>query len=222
MSNIDFGTSYKRFVRYFWDPEPKNDDPNSSPIWCLGQRYSAERRPPTTAPKAPASPSLPATNTDTKDPNDSETVILSNDIPSSQRKSDINGAPMAETSTSEEERGWPSEFLDDFESRFWFTYRSHFPPIAKSIDLQANATLTLAVRLRSQLGDQGGFTSDTGWGCMIRSGQCVLGSAIARVKLGRGNDFPYNIAEIGELIWDRLAKRHETGRGEEDTIVVRG
>lgn len=188
MTNIDFGTSYKRFVRYFWDPEPKNDDPSSSPIWCLGQKYSAEQRP-TTISKAPASPSLPATNIDSRDPNDSETVILSNDIPSSQRKSDINGGSMAEASTSEEERGWPSEFLDDFESRFWFTYRSHFPPIAKSIDPQANSALTLAVRLRSQLADQGGFTSDTGWGCMIRSGQCVLGNAIAIVKLGRGITF---------------------------------
>lgn len=184
MSNIDFGTGYRRFVRYFWDPEPKNDDPNRSPIWCLGQRYSADANIDTVPPRASTSatnPTSPRFDLTT----DNETVIIHND-PSSQRISDTDSKLVAESSTSEEERGWPSDFLDDFESRFWFTYRSHFPPIARSTEPQSNSSLTLAVRIRSQLGDQAGFTSDTGWGCMIRSGQCVIANALARLKLGRG------------------------------------
>lgn len=46
--------------------------------------------------------------------------------------------------------------------------------------------MTLSVRLRSQLLDTQGFTSDTGWGCMIRSGQSLLINAMAFLLLGRG------------------------------------
>ncbi|KAJ5469438.1 cysteine protease atg4 [Penicillium diatomitis] len=59
---------------------------------------------------------------------------------------------------------WPEAFLADFESRIWMTYRSHFPPIPRSTKPQATSSMTLGVRLRSQLMDPQGFTSDTGWG----------------------------------------------------------
>ena len=88
---------------------------------------------------------------------------------------DIAAREASSTST------WPVEFLGDCESRMWFTYRSSFPSIAKSPD----ASMTLAVRLRS-LADKQGFTSDTGWGCMIRSGQCLLANALSILNLGRG------------------------------------
>jgi cysteine protease ATG4 len=46
--------------------------------------------------------------------------------------------------------------------------------------------MTLSVRLRSQLVDSQGFTADTGWGCMIRSGQSLLANALCILSLGRG------------------------------------
>ena len=55
------------------------------------------------------------------------------------------------------------EFLSDFQSRFWMTYRHGFPEIGDS-DL----------------------TTDCGWGCMLRSGQMILAQALICYLHGRG------------------------------------
>jgi cysteine protease ATG4 len=81
---------------------------------------------------------------------------------------------------------WPHAFIEDFESRLWMTYRSDFEPIPKSSDPKANSALSLSMRIKSQLSDQAGFSSDSGWGCMIRSGQSLLANTIALLRLGRG------------------------------------
>jgi hypothetical protein len=96
--------------------------------------------------------------------------------------------PKATTPGQLDEQGWPESFLHDFESRIWITYRSNFPPIPKPINQDAFSAMTLSVRLRSQLVDQHGFTSDTGWGCMIRSGQSLLANAMSILLFGRGNN----------------------------------
>ena len=181
MSNVDF-RPYKRIVQYFWDPEPKNDDASKSPIWCMGKEYSAL-------------PTTKEANLLTYQPSpNSEPSALRNgqDSERSLKRAKIaatNGEHEgvdAKNGGSNEDRCWPSEFLDDFESRIWLTYRSNFPAIERSQDPNASAAMSLSVRLRSQLVDQGGFTSDTGWGCMIRSGQSLLANALVMLRLGRG------------------------------------
>ncbi|XP_031784313.1 autophagy-specific gene 4 isoform X1 [Nasonia vitripennis] len=52
----------------------------------------------------------------------------------------------------------------DIRSRLWFTYRKGFVPIG---------------------GFGSTFTSDKGWGCMLRCGQMVLGQALISLHLGR-------------------------------------
>ncbi|KAL4882309.1 cysteine protease atg4 [Aspergillus karnatakaensis] len=96
-----------------------------------------------------------------------------------------NNSPQART-TSAIPPTWPETFLLDFESRIWMTYRSHFPPIQRDTGTGVGTTpLTLSVRLRNQLMDPQGFTSDTGWGCMIRSGQSLLANAMVILSMGR-------------------------------------
>ncbi|KAJ5210291.1 hypothetical protein N7491_010097 [Penicillium cf. griseofulvum] len=80
---------------------------------------------------------------------------------------------------------WPKAFISDFGSRIWITYRSNFIPIPRTKTPEATSSMTLGVRLRTQLMDPQGFTSDTGWGCMIRSGQSLLANTFSVLLLGR-------------------------------------
>ncbi|KAI9772028.1 MAG: Cysteine protease atg4 [Geoglossum simile] len=184
MASVDFGR-YKRIVQYFWDPEPRNDDPYKSPMWCLGQRYSAAVRQRDDAFTTITHKPAPAHNeppSDSEERHSPESVTPDESLSSSLEEglaySDSTGGP-------ENDEGWPPSFLDDFESRIWLTYRSNFPLIPKSQDPTAASAMTFSVRLRSQLVDQAGFTSDAGWGCMIRSGQSLLANALLILQLGR-------------------------------------
>jgi cysteine protease ATG4 len=185
MSNVDF-RPYKRIVQYFWDPEPKNNDSYKSSIWCLGKEYAV----------APSKEEVESRVPDFQP--SKESIALSNGQGSERSpkrtkvalsSSDYEGAAESRNGGSNIDRDWPNDFLDDFESRMWLTYRSNFPSIKKSQDSNASAAMSLSVRLRSQLVDQGGFTSDTGWGCMIRSGQSLLANALVMLRLGRGETY---------------------------------
>ena len=182
MSNVDF-RPYKRIVQYFWDPEPKNDEASKSPIWCLGTEYGG----PTD--NIGAKPPTPQIQPDVE----FRSISNGHDSERSPKRTkhaisngDHEEAMNSRGDATHQDHEWPSEFLDDFGSRMWFTYRSNFPAIMKSQDPSALTAMSLSVRLRSHLVDQGGFTSDTGWGCMIRSGQSLLANALVMIRLGRG------------------------------------
>jgi len=149
MNNDDVSRYSKRFLQYFWDPLPKNDD--STPICCLGRMYDSE-------------PSLVT--------------------PASPPPADSTASPGKEQVDEALQKGWPSDFVADVEAKLWLTYRSNFPPIAKSADPKAAGAMSLSTRLKL-LGNQGGFTSDTGWGCMIRSGQTLLANCLMLLETGR-------------------------------------
>ena len=181
MANVDFGR-YKRIVQLFWDPAPKNDDLSKSPIWCLGKQY---------APNARSVDWAHPSERITRDLQTQANDLPPLQFPTTKDTSKDPGDPIGnrtqmESGEAKDVGVWPPSFLDDFESRFWFTYRSGFPPIKRSSDPTASSAMSLSVRLRSQLIDQGGFTSDTGWGCMIRSGQSLLANALGILRFGRG------------------------------------
>jgi len=173
MASVDLWR-YKRMVQAFWDPEPKNDDTPDSCIWCLGREYTPQ------PPLHGTRNSAPPTDQEISTHNDG--IGLHREINTIEQAA-TNGTSNVEQQSlvNHVDRGWPPGFLDDSESRIWFTYRSNFVAIKKCSD----ASMTLSVRLRS-LSDQGGFTSDTGWGCMIRSGQSLLANALVMLRLGRG------------------------------------
>jgi cysteine protease ATG4 len=182
----------KRFVRYFYDPPPKYDDMSGASIWFLGKEY-------------PAIPPKPVSTTDHEDVVEIESSADSRDAseatastqdepehtPVLQQSSStfddvqhVSSENLPSLSNDPADGGWPQPFLDDFESRIWMTYRSNFQPIPRSQDPSASSGMSFSVRLRS-LAEKEGFSSDTGWGCMIRSGQSLLSNALIMLHLGR-------------------------------------
>jgi cysteine protease ATG4 len=182
MTTVDFGR-YKRIMQYFWDPAPTNVGGSRIPIWCLGRKYVI----------APGSDGTSRSQASLVDASaggiDTRQSIHATTPPDSMTSSFDSDLAYDETTRTDEDGDWPKSFLDDFEAKIWLTYRSNFPTIPRSQDPQVLTTMTFSARLRSQLIDQSGFTSDTGWGCMIRSGQSLLANALLFLRLGRGTEY---------------------------------
>lgn len=185
LANVDLGR-YRRIVQMFWDPEPSNDPALDQPVWCLGCSYqlSTDKDPVNVA--APTQQSTtesdePASNIKATPP--TEQTDRPETLPESVSSSFSSSLAYEDAA---HQGSWPKSFIDDFESRFWMTYRSEFEMIPRSSDPKATSSLSLSMRIKTQFADQTGFTSDSGWGCMIRSGQSLLANAIALLRLGRG------------------------------------
>ncbi|KAK6855465.1 hypothetical protein PG995_008997 [Apiospora arundinis] len=206
----------RRIVQMFWDPEPTNDVVRDQPVWCLGSSYRLNNSPiANTAgsgtgnqnkPSASSNPTAPAT-ANTELPSDEAAATDGSNKASAETAAvNLPETPPYSTASSLDsslaydeaplDGGWPPAFLDDFESRIWMTYRSEFEPIAKSHDPKALAALSFSMRIKTQLSDANGFASDSGWGCMIRSGQSLLANAMAIQRLGR--DWRTKTREIEE------------------------
>lgn len=181
-------------MQMFWDPEPANDVNSDQPVWCLGRSYKLDDSGSRAASKtAPVSHDAPASSL----PDGAAASLPAQSPPPVSKPSENTlETPPASTSSSlsfvvaEEEpppgRGWPAGFVEDMSSKFWMTYRSGFEPIPKSVDPKAASALSFSMRIKSTLSDSAGFSSDSGWGCMIRSGQSLLATTIGILRLGRG------------------------------------
>ncbi|OCT47666.1 putative cysteine protease atg4 [Cladophialophora carrionii] len=196
------GVEIKRFVRYFYDPPPKYDDMSGTSIWLLGKEYKATPPKPVTTTDHDDVVEVESSS-DSHEPSDAASApSTAPETQQQQQQSQQNASESQNTSSFDDaqlvtggedtpslsndpsDRGWPIPFLDDFESRVWMTYRSNFTPIPRSHDVDSSTGLSWSVRLRN-LTEREGFSSDTGWGCMIRSGQSLLANALIMLRLGR-------------------------------------
>ncbi|KAG0282576.1 Cysteine protease atg4b [Linnemannia gamsii] len=74
----------------------------------------------------------------------------------------LRTSPSSATSSLTPEQATLSLFMMDFQSRLWFTYRKDLARIEPSF-----------------------YTCDSGWGCMMRTGQSLLAQAFVQVLMGR-------------------------------------
>ncbi|KAF9125642.1 Cysteine protease atg4b [Mortierella sp. 14UC] len=74
----------------------------------------------------------------------------------------LRTSPSSITSSLTPEQVTLSLFMMDFQSRLWFTYRKDLARIEPSF-----------------------YTCDSGWGCMMRTGQSLLAQAFVQVLMGR-------------------------------------
>lgn len=96
---------------------------------------------------------------------------------------------------------WPPDFYSDYTSRVWLTYRNTFPPIRDtslaslepiSCSTTQNHSSTdvsgpqpSPIRSKWPWGTEKGWTSDAGWGCMLRTGQSLLANSLIHLHLSR-------------------------------------
>lgn len=189
IANVDLGR-YRKIVQMFWDPEPSNDLVLDQPVWCLGRSYKlhdSKRLGETSPGQNDDNTKEGAKSLEEKSAEQNKPALsLPGNAPDTPPESAATSFASTSPNSADSANGWPQAFIADFESRIWMTYRSEFTPIPRSPDPKAATAMSLQMRIKYQLGDQTGFSSDSGWGCMIRSGQSLLANAIGIVRLGRG------------------------------------
>lgn len=172
-------------VRYLLDSDAQPDK-CTDPIWLLGVLHAGYEPPPPLPPSTP-----PPIRRDSSDSRRSPSSRRSSGS-SSHSHSTLNTSQSA--SSSKHGPSWPAAFYSDFTSRIWLTYRSHYAPIRDvplaSLDAEPSESAQLSAsqskRWNWPVGGEKGWTSDTGWGCMLRTGQSLLANAFIHLHLSRG------------------------------------
>jgi hypothetical protein len=177
-------------VTLLWGPDSTQTP--ASPIFCLGQVYDTR----SISPFHDLSQSSEASPSDT-----SQTRSASNDEVEEISKSEIKDMPHTDSQQSSNNAGGegmvgPPEFLNDFESRISFTYRSNFPPIPRQQDASLLDNMLFTFKKFEGHATEEGLTTDDGWGCMIRTGQSLLANTLQISELGRGKSSTHPTAYI--------------------------
>ncbi|KAK9323516.1 hypothetical protein V1517DRAFT_320049 [Lipomyces orientalis] len=169
----------QRFVNYLLDPDAVNTD-HKSPLWSLGVEYSpVPDRPPTKS--EPFTPPMIQQHNTAASAKSKLSSYLTN-ASNALRKSSpsIDQADSDGKITPEVNEfiiaSWPSAFVDNIGSKLYMTYRTDFPLIPRTSN--GPSSISVGSLLRGQINDRAGFTSDVGWGCMIRSGQTLLANTL--------------------------------------------
>jgi cysteine protease ATG4 len=165
-------------MRYLLDSDATPDNA-TEPIWLLGVLHSAAPPPPPPTP-------------DTPDGRRSRSKLRGGSADSLALPSALAHAASVAMTPKHPGAHWPRAFYADFSSRVWCTYRSQFQPIRDSTLSALEAEIGGAAQpgtsptRRTWWGAEKGWTSDAGWGCMLRTGQSLLANALLHLHLGRG------------------------------------
>ena len=169
-----------RAMRFILDTD-STPDKCTDPIWLLGVQHPGYESPPPHTP--------------------SRRPSVESRRPPSFRSNSSSSATVSELSQNPPGKNpaanWPPVFYADFTSRIWLTYRSQFAPIRDSnlssldADLASGAQAATPSSPRPRKWNwpgsgEKGWTSDAGWGCMLRTGQSLLANALLHLHLGRG------------------------------------
>ncbi|KAK7688333.1 hypothetical protein QCA50_008705 [Cerrena zonata] len=170
-------------MRYLLDSDA-TPDKSTDPIWILGIEHIGYEPPSPVA-----------------SPNGRRTSVDSRRSPSSYRSSPPPDPSLSQSQPPSAKRDdpgrhWPPVFYADFTSRIWLTYRSQFHPIRDTTIEELEAADAAGEpggimsaspppkRWNWPLGDKS-WSSDAGWGCMLRTGQSLLANTLLHLHLGR-------------------------------------
>ena len=184
-------------MRYLLDSDA-TPDKCPEPIWLLGVQHPGYEPPPPPPVEYPASPGRRSS----ADSRRGSSFRSSSSSPASPHSAppdpSLSQSQPASTNAKDKDpsKNWPPVFYSDFTSRIWLTYRSQFFPIRDTTLAALEAEVSESPtglpsspptkKWNWPLGGEKGWTSDAGWGCMLRTGQSLLANALLHLHLGRG------------------------------------
>ena len=213
-------------LRYVLDSDA-TPDKCTDPIWLLGVQHPGYEPPPPSPP--PVSSPQPGngrrSSLDIRRSSSFRASLSSSRGATSSPEPSTLSLSSSQSGKHSRDVGvhWPPVFYLDFTSRIWLTYRSHFAPIRDHslAQLEAEACgqclpqpISASPRRWNWPGaGEKGWTSDSGWGCMLRTGQSLLANALVHLHLGRGTFYLIHSSTKGrsapydsDCIIDRLEK----------------
>ncbi|QRW05883.1 peptidase family C54 protein [Ceratobasidium sp. AG-Ba] len=195
---------FDKVMRYLTDSDATPDH-CTDPIWLLGVQHPGYEPPdPSQSPPPPQSPTT-AHRRDSTESSLHTQLHRKNRAPPGGFTLHPNSSLTSVSSFTIESGGpskyagsWPPAFYEDFTSLLWLTYRSHYTPIRDTslealgslspcdMDMLPREALPASPRRWNWPGQaEKSWTSDTGWGCMLRTGQSLLANALIHLHLGR-------------------------------------
>ncbi|OCH89815.1 hypothetical protein OBBRIDRAFT_793889 [Obba rivulosa] len=188
-------------MRYLLDSDAMPDK-CTDPIWLLGVEHPGyePQPPPSSAANSPTSATSLGRRSSVSDsrrsPSSFRSSTSSSPVTPNTPPADpsLSQSQPASANPKDPSKNWPPVFYADFTSRIWVTYRSQFQPIrdttlsALETEVGENAALATSPQPKKwnwSLGGEKGWTSDAGWGCMLRTGQSLLANTLLHLHLGR-------------------------------------